>query len=154
MIRERSVYVLGRVIAQRNALRCRPRFCTVKAILGRGQPGRMRCILIRIMLLAQNRSVRVQEPTTIQIDNPELIIIQITELFINATIFIYIILYVVLSGMAKLSHHLTTYFWCHLMKYLCHLIIQDFFVASSDIGLLRHLVIYLFMTSHKMLFVT
>ena len=35
----------------------RPRFCTAKAIQGRGQPGLMRRILLRIMPLVQDGSL-------------------------------------------------------------------------------------------------
>ena len=38
-------------------LGCRPRFCTIKAILGRRKPGRMRWILLWIMPQAPDRSL-------------------------------------------------------------------------------------------------
>ena len=44
-------------LALKNEWCFRPRFCTVKAILGRRQPGRMRWILLWNMSLAQDRSL-------------------------------------------------------------------------------------------------
>ena len=41
-----------------------PRFCTSKAILGRRQPGRIRWILLWIMLLAQDRSLDLLASST------------------------------------------------------------------------------------------
>ena len=51
------VYIKSRSSNERNEWCFRPRFCSYKAILGRGQPGLMRRFLLWILPLVQDRSL-------------------------------------------------------------------------------------------------